>query len=132
MRSVAWILALAVAAGFGCDSKSDPKISAPKKTDLGTGFNTVEKTYPRSPTELIDTVTATLRSFELTVESDRHDDLGGEIVARRADGSKVTARVTARTQSETEVSIRVAPGNKNLAELIHERLHEKVEGLPAK
>ena len=132
MRTAAFILAAALAAALGCDRTSEPKISAPKTTDLGTGLNTVEKTYPRPSRELIDVVTAAIRSFELTIDSDRHDDLGGEIVARRADGHKVTAKITARTENETEVSIRVAPGNKNLAEMIHERIQEKVEGLPAK
>lgn len=132
MRTTAWILAMAVGAGLGCDPKSDPKLSAPKKTDLGTGLNAVEKTYARSSNDLVEIVANALRSFDLTVESDRHDDLGGEIVARRADGSKVTAKITARTEGETDVSIRVAPGNKNLAEMIHERIGDKAEGLPAK
>lgn len=132
MRIAAAFLALVAAAGLGCDPKSEPKVSGPKKTDLGTGLNTVEKTYTRPSRELVDVVKTALQSFELTVESDRHDDLGGEIVALRADGNKVTAKITARTQDETEVSIRVAPGNKNLAEMIHERIGDKLEGLPAK
>ena len=77
-------------------------------------------------------ISASLRSYDLKVESDLHDDLGGEIVARRADGAKVTAKITARDEASSEVSIRVSPGNRNLAEMIHARIAEKVGALDAK
>lgn len=125
---IALLTAVAAVTLAGCD-KSDQADLAPKKTDFGTGLNTVEKMYDVTPPRLIEVVTASLQSYELTVETDRHDDLGGEIVARRADGSKVTAKVTARDEASSEVSIRVAPGNKNLAEMIHSRIAEKVATL---
>jgi uncharacterized protein DUF3568 len=127
--SVAMLAALAVAFS-GC-KKSDPETSL-KKRDFGTGLNTVERTYEATPTHLVEVVAAALRSYDLAVESDRHDDLGGEIVARRADGSKVTAKITARDEACSEVSVRVEPGNKNMAELLHERIAEKVGALNAK
>ena len=128
MKTFAFAILTALAVGCG---KSESEI-APKKTDFGTGLNTVEKFYEATPVKLVEVVTASLQSYDLKVESDRHDDLGGEIVARRADNSKVTAKITARDEASTEVSIRVAPGNRNLAELIHERIGEKVRGLEAK
>lgn len=127
--AVAAVAALAVT---GCDRQSETKISTPKTTDLGTGLNKVERTYAKPAHELVDAVTASLRSYDLTVESDTHDDLGGEIVARRADGHRVTAKITALDQTNSQISVRVAPGNKNLAEMIHTRIAEKVSGLDAK
>ena|SRR5205823_1548183 len=127
-------LAAAALALAGCD-KSEPKSVkdvAPKTTDLGTGLNAVERTYDRPAGELADAVAATLQSFDLSVESNLHDVLGGEIVARRADGHKVTAKITSRDEDRSDVSIRVAPGNRNLAERIHERLAQKLTELPAK
>jgi hypothetical protein len=126
-------IALFAATGLllsGC-GKSEQDL-APKKTDFGTGLNTVEKTYEATPVRLIEVVSGALKGYDLTMESDRHDDLGGEITARRADGSKVTAKITARDEASSEVSIRVSPGNKNLAEMIHARIAEKVGALDAK
>ena len=131
MKTLAIALLAALAAGLSGCGKSDQDL-APKKTDFGTGLNTVEKMYAATPVNLFEVVSASLKSYDLSVESDRHDDLGGEIVARRADGSKVTAKITARDEASSEVSIRVAPGNKNLAEMIHARIAEKVATLDAK
>jgi len=133
------ILILSIAAAglalAGCDKKSEPKSVkdlAPKTTDLGTGLNAVERTYARPATALFDVVASTLKSFDLSLESDTHDELGGEIIARRADGHKVTAKITSRDEDHADVSVRVAPGNRNLADMIHERIGQKLIDLPAK
>jgi len=131
MKITAAILATALAVALSGCGKSDEDLT-PKKTDFGTGLNAIEKRYDATPPRLFEVVTSSLQSYGLTVDSDRHDDLGGEIVARRADGSKVTARVTARDEASSDVSIRVAPGNRNLAEMIHARIAEKVGTLEAK
>lgn len=124
---VATVLAFALA---GCGKSNDDL--APKKTDFGTGLNTIEKTYNATPVVLFDVVASALQGYGLTVDSNRHDDLGGEIEARRADGSKVTAKITARDEASSEVSVRVAPGNRNMAEMIHAKIAEKVGTLEAK
>jgi uncharacterized protein DUF3568 len=131
MKTLAFSVLAALAVAFSGCGKSDSEI-APKTRDFGTGLNTVDRMYEATPVNLIEVVTASLKSFDLTVESDKHDDLGGEVVGRRADGSKVTAKITARDEASTEVSVRVAPGNKNLAEMIHARIAEKVGSLEAK
>jgi hypothetical protein len=102
----------------------------PKTNDFGTGLNAIDRTYARPAADVLHAVIASLRSYDLNLESDQHDDLGGEIVARRADGHKVTAKITSVDLGHTEVSIRVAPGNRNLAELIHDRIAGKV-GAPS-
>jgi hypothetical protein len=134
MKTLLCLAALGGLALVGCD-KSDQKSvkdMTPKNTDLGTGLNAVEKSYARPAGEMSDLVAGVLQSFDLKLESTMHDDLGGEIVARRADGHKVTATVRARDEATCDVSVRVAPGNRPLADLIHERIGEKVTGLPAK
>jgi hypothetical protein len=134
MKSLLTLSAIAVLALAACD-RSDPKSAkelAPKSTDLGTGLNAVEQTYGRPAGEMADLVADVLRSFDLKLESSTHDDLGGEIVARRADGNKVTARITARDEAASQVSVRVAPGNRPLADLIQERIGQKVNGIEAR
>jgi hypothetical protein len=128
------VIILASAAGIdliGCD-KSDQKGLAPKTTDYGTGLNAVERTYARPARDLVDVVAACLKSFELHMESDTHDELGGSIVALRADGHKVTAKISSVDRDHSQISIRVAPGNRNLADLIHERIAEKLSAPPTK
>ncbi len=134
MRFLLMLGAVAALAAAGCD-KSEQKSAkdlAPKTTDLGTGLNAVERSYDRPAAELVDVVTATLKSFDLKFESDAHDVMGGEIVARRADGHKVTAKITARNEQNADVSVRVAPGNRDLAEMIQDRIGQKLCELPAK
>jgi hypothetical protein len=128
MKTFALIAVTGFLAGCG---KSNSEIP-PKTTDFGTGLNAVERTYARSAVDLVEPVTASLKSYGLSIERDVHDNMGGEIVARRADGHQVTAKLTSVDQGHTNVSIRVAPGNKNLAEMIQDRVAEKVGALDAK
>jgi hypothetical protein len=127
-------MTLAAATGavlFGCD-KGDRQEIVPKTTDFGTGLNAVEHTYVKPANELVEVVVASLKSYDLKLESDRHDELGGEMVALRADGHKVTVKITSVDKEHSQVSIRVAPGNKNLAEMIHQRIAEKCSAGGAK
>jgi hypothetical protein len=131
MSMFALVAALALA---GCDKSEQKSVKdlAPKTTDLGTGMNAIERAYARSAAEMVDATRTALQSFDLTLESDTHDAMGGEIVARRADGHKVTAKITSRDDDHSDVSVRVAPGNRNLAEMVHDRIAQKAADLPAK
>ena len=134
MRTSLIAAALASALLAGCDRAEQKSVKdlAPKKTDLGTGLNAVERSYARPAPEMVDTARAVFQSLDLTIESDMHDALGGEIVARRADGHKVTAKVTSRDDDHADVAVRVAPGNRPLAEMIQDRIAQKSTELPAK
>jgi hypothetical protein len=123
------VLAALVVAIPGCD-KADKGLKeiTPRTTDLGTGLNAVEQTYARPAGGLYEVVTTSLTSYDLKLESDRHDELGGEIVAVRADGHKVTVKVTSVDKDHSQVSVRVAPGNRSLAEMIHQRISERLSG----
>jgi hypothetical protein len=134
MKVLLCLAALGALALGGCDKSDQKSVKdiTPKSTDLGTGLNAVEKNFSRPAGEMAELVAGVLESFDLKLEKSTHDDLGGEIVARRADGHEVTAKITARDEAASDVSIRVAPGNRPLAEMIQQRIGEKVSELPAK
>lgn len=115
------IMILAIlAASAACDS-GKPSL-APPTGDLGTGLNTVERKVPKPVSEVMKAAAQTLQSFELRTESEKGDALGGEIVARRATSDKVTVTVKSVDAGTTSVSVRVGPGDRNMAGLIHEKL----------
>jgi hypothetical protein len=120
MKVTLVLLTLGLGLLFACDKA--PKELSPTTTDWGTGLNAVERTYAKPVVRISEIATATLKSFTLTIQSERRDELGGEIVALRADGHKVQVKMTAGDKDHTVVSIRVAPGNRALAEMIHERM----------
>ena len=123
MRSTMAVLAALTLALGACSSD---KSSSTKQSDLGTGLNTVERTYAKSAPDTWDASLAAVKAYDLKVESDRHDSMGGEIQARRADGEKVLVKVRSLDDKTSEVSVRVGPGNKNMAEMIHEKITGKL------
>ena len=127
MKKVLASLAVIVVTTLGCDKvENDMKTISPKTTDLGTGLNAVERTYDRPASAIVEVALASLKSFDLKLESDRHDELGGELVSLRADGHKVTVKITSVDKDHCSISIRVAPGNRDLADMIQQRIAEKL------
>lgn len=124
MKRVTSSLLAAVLAMAACSS--DDKTSASKQGDLGTGLNTVDRQYAKSAVEVWDAAVASVKSYDLKIESDRHDSLGGEIQARRAAGEKVNVRIRSLDDRNASVSVRVDPGNRNMAEMIHEKIADKL------
>jgi hypothetical protein len=102
------------------------KSSAGKQSDLGTGINTVDRQYAKSASDTWDAAAAAMKSYDLTVDSDRHDAMGGELHGRRANGEKVTVRVRSLDDKSSDVTVRVDPGNRNMAEMIHEKIADKL------
>jgi len=113
------ILLTAVLLSAGCEPGAP---SVPATRDLGTGLNTVDREYARPPADLVEAALRALPALELKVESEKRDALGGEIVARRATGSKVTVVVKGAAPGTCSVSVRVDPGDRNLANLVHDRI----------
>lgn len=105
---------------------SSEKGAATNRGDLGSGINTVERQYGKPAATVWDATVAALKSYDLRVDSDRHDDLGGELLARRADGHRITAKVSALDRNSSRVSVRVEPGNRDLAQMLHERIADKL------
>lgn len=97
-----------------------------QESDLGTGANTVERDYARPAS---DAWKATVRSAEssgLQVRSDAHDKFGGELVACRANGDEVRIEVRSLTDQTSRVAVRVEPGDRALATMIHEKIADKM------
>lgn len=111
-------LVLLVAA---CEREDAEKVT-PATRDLGTGLNTVERTYARPVPELVTQVPAALQALDLKLISEKHDNLGGEVVAERATGQKVTVTIRGVEPSKTSVSVRVGPGDRNLANMVQDRI----------
>jgi hypothetical protein len=106
--------------------KTDDRSSATRQSDLGTGLNTVDRNYAKGPEDVWEAASATAKSMGLTIDRDRHDALGGEIAARRGDGQKVNILVKGMDAKNSSVSVRVEPGNVNMAEMVHEKIAEKL------
>ncbi|HZE96882.1 MAG TPA: DUF3568 family protein [Planctomycetota bacterium] len=118
MRTV--LTATLLLAAAACDA-GKPAIT-PTTSDLGTGLNTVERKYPRSVAEVLKAATGAVKELSLRVESEKADALGGEIVAKRATDDKVTVTVKSVDSSHTSVSVRVAPGDRNMSNAVHEKI----------
>lgn len=116
---------MAALAFAGCDKADTAKIT-PASRDLGTGLNTVERVYGRPPAEMVPVVERSLRALDLKIDSERHDNLGGEAIALRATGQKVTVTTKGLDANRSTVSVRVEPGDRNLATLVHDRITENL------
>ncbi|HLY75718.1 MAG TPA: DUF3568 family protein [Planctomycetota bacterium] len=104
-------------------------ISIEKPAPAHTGdpaVNTVERRYGKPLDTVWDAAVAAVKSLDLRIDTDRHDELGGELVARRADGHRISIALSAGDKDVTRAAIRVEPGNRELAGLVHERLADKL------
>jgi len=97
-----------------------------QESDLGTGANTVERDYARSAPDAWKAAVRSAETSGLKILNDRHDKFGGELVASRANGDDVWIEVRSLTEQSTRVSVRVEPGDRALATMIHERMAEKM------
>src|SRR5471032_868783 len=113
MRSITRRLSVLLLALAACDDSN--KSSVTKQNDLGTGLNTVTRQYSKSTADTWAAAEAALLSQDLKIESNRHDAMGGDLQARRANGEKVEIRVRSLDLHSSDVSIRVEPGNRNMA-----------------
>lgn len=98
-------------------------------SDLGTGMNDVDRTYTTtSVKQAHDASLATLKDEKLQIEKDTWDDLGSEVVARRATDpdNKVLVSVKAMEGNSCEVTVRVQPGDKGQAEVIQNKISQKL------
>jgi hypothetical protein len=119
LLALAGILALLAA----CSSEQKSPSST---SDWGTGLNTVERKYNKPAPATHDAAVAALKSFDLTIDRDRHDELGGEVVGHRADGRKVTVKVSAIDKNNSRASVRVEPGDAKMAQMVQERMADKL------
>lgn len=101
-------------------------LSACRERDLGTGANTLDREVARPAPDVWAAAVRAVESSNLQVCSDQHDRFGGELVANRANGDEVRIGVKSLSEKSTRVSVRVEPGDRALATLLHERMAEKL------
>jgi hypothetical protein len=124
MKPIAAGLSALLLTLVACDESN--KSSVAKQNDLGTGLNTVSRQYPKSTAETWAAAEAVLGVQFFKIESDKHDSLGGELQALRANGDKVEIHVRSLDEHHTDVSVRVAPGDRNMASILQDRIAEKL------
>lgn len=84
--------------------------------------------YPRSTEDVWSAVTAAMQSLDLRIESDRHDALGGELVARRANNERIVVRARSLDEASTQVIVHVGDGDRNLAEIVQNSIGRHLGG----
>ena len=94
-------------------------------SDLGSGANTIDREYAKPASEIWSASLKSAEAAHLTLKSERHDKMGGEIVACRANGDEVRIDVISLTEERSRVSVRGGPGDRNLANMLQERIAEK-------
>lgn len=100
--------------------------SPSSKSDWGTGLNTIARTYDKPASETYSAAVAAIKSLNMTIDKDLHDELGGELTARRAEGNEILVNVTVLDKSSSEAVVRVNPGNSTIATQIHEKIADKL------
>lgn len=97
-------------------------LGACRGNDLGTGANTVDREYSKPASEASKAALQSAESADFKVLSDRRDQMGGELVVSRADGRNVRILVKSLDEKSSRVSVRVEPGDRDLANMLHERI----------
>jgi len=115
------IVSLMAAALAACGSPH-PKHSS--GTDPEAGPRKVERDYAKPVAEVWRAARAALEDLQLTLDDDRHDQLGGTIVARRATGDRLTVEVAGLDEHRSRVVVQVDPGTETLAITVHDKITE--------
>ncbi|HLY12167.1 MAG TPA: DUF3568 family protein [Planctomycetota bacterium] len=94
----------------------------------------VDRRYSKSPDEVARAASEALNDLQIPVQSDQHDALGGQIKAQRSNASEDTVIVwyqsaDART---TQVSVGVAKGDRQIAQLIQDEIAQKLGAASAR
>ena len=90
--------------------------------DLADAPNAVERDYSRGVDPVWDATTRAMQNLRLNIQSDRHDRLGGTLVAQRATGETVTVTAMSVGDRSTNVAVQVEGAQRNLAELVHSEI----------
>jgi len=97
-----------------------------QESDLGSGANTIDREYAKSASDVWTAALKSAEAADLKVKSDRHDKMGGEIIACRANGREVSVNVKSLDENTSRVSVRVEPGDRDLANMLQERIAERI------
>jgi hypothetical protein len=82
--------------------------------------------------EVWTAVTSALQGLDLRIEEDQHDSLGGKLRGTRATGDEVIVKVKSLDEQSSQVSVAVAEGDRNTAEIIHSQVAKNLGSGTAK
>jgi hypothetical protein len=94
--------------------------------------NAVVRRYSRPATEVWTAVTSALQGLDLRIEEDQHDMLGGKLRGKRATGDEVIVKVKSLDEQNSQVSVAVAEGDRNMSEIIHSQIGKNLGSGSAK
>lgn len=94
--------------------------------DLAAAGQVSSRTYQAEVERTWQSVQSVMRDLDLDVDSAEHDALGGELVARRATGEAVYARVRSVAPSQTTVEFTLDQGDPVIVKMIQDRVAEKL------
>jgi hypothetical protein len=97
-----------------------------------TEANAVMKRYSRPATDVWTAVTSALQGLDLRIEEDKHDALGGKLRGVRATGDEVVVKVKSVDEQNSQVSVAVEEGDRNMAEIIHSQISKNLGAGSAK
>jgi hypothetical protein len=94
--------------------------------------NSVTRRYSRPATEVWTAVTNALQALDLRIEEDKHDALGGKLRGVRATGDEVSVKVKSIDEQNSQASVAVEEGDRNMAEIIHSQIAKNLGSGSAK
>ena len=97
-----------------------------------TEANAVSRRYARPAPDVWAAVTSSLQALDLRIEEDRHDALGGKLRGVRATGDEVIVKVKSLDEQNSQVSVAVEEGDRNMAEVIHSQIAKNLGAGSAK
>ncbi len=97
-------------------------LAACKTSESKAQANAVMRRYNRPAPEVWSAVTSALQSLDLRIDEGRHDALGGQLTGTRATGDAVMVDVKSVDETTSQVSVSVADGNRNMADIIHSQI----------
>jgi hypothetical protein len=85
------------------------------------------KTYQLQYNEAVQASTDALENLEISILTEKGDELGTEILARRGDGTPVMVEVKRVDRNFTQVAIRIGAGvDRYLSQNVSEQIHEYI------
>src|SRR5437868_10279940 len=89
-------------------------------------LHTVTKTYSKPADETWRAIESIAKDLDLKVDTNQHDALGGTMIARRSTKDEIHVDARAVDAQNTIISVNVDPGDKNLAQIIHDRISDRL------
>jgi len=96
------------------------------RDDPGQAANTSGRVYAMDVERVWQALQSAMRDLDLDIEKAEHDALGGQMWVRRATGDPVYVRVRSVSAGTTAVDVAVDPGDRNMAQMIQDRVAGKL------